>query len=258
MFDGHIEQPAYLVLLLLAVVVGAPAAWLALRRPRGEGDRLGAAASIVVLALIPLNVLHVKRDEALVWLFGSEIRDIGPVEWLTAAGFLLAAGLAYRLAVRLLRGRPVIALLFAGLSAAAVLVGMEEVSWGQHLFGFTPPPEIAAANLQHESNLHNFISAPLLNPVYAAAGAMLIAAALLLQFAPRARLLAPVRDFALSLARTRYAVPLLVLTGVLLQHEAFEELAELSAAALLVYALSAFVRDLPRGAPARPGLLAAG
>ena len=256
MFDGQIEQPVHLLLLLLAAVIGAPTAWLALRRPGKSDDRFGAAAVVAVLALVPLNVLHVWREEGLVWLFGSETQDIGPVEWLTAAGFLLSASLAWKLSARLLRGRPVIALLFACFGAAAVLVSLEEVSWGQHLFGFSPPPEIAAANLQHESNLHNFIAAPLLDPVYAAVGGLLIAAALLLHFAPR--LLTPARDFALSLARTRYAVPLLLLTGALLQHEAFEELAELSAAALLVHALAAFVRDLPRGNAVRPGLLATG
>lgn len=31
----------------------------------------------------------------------------------------------------------------------------EEASWGQHWFGFAPPPEIAARNDQGEFNLHN-------------------------------------------------------------------------------------------------------
>lgn len=39
----------------------------------------------------------------------------------------------------------------------------EEMSWGQHLFGFEVPEEIAARNDQHELNLHND---PFLEPLF--------------------------------------------------------------------------------------------
>lgn len=42
-----------------------------------------------------------------------------------------------------------------------VLAALEEVSWGQHLFGFLPPEPIMEMNRQKEMNLHNLLPAPL-------------------------------------------------------------------------------------------------
>jgi len=50
---------------------------------------------------------------------------------------------------------------FFGLIALAGLYTyMEEISWGQRLFGFESPEFFAANNVQGETNLHNFLTGP--------------------------------------------------------------------------------------------------
>jgi hypothetical protein len=54
-----------------------------------------------------------------------------------------------------------------------VLAALEELSWGQHLFGFPTPDWLAGRNLQGEANLHNLVdseifSALLLVPIHLA------------------------------------------------------------------------------------------
>ncbi len=79
----------------------------------------------------------------------------GPVETVGAAFFLLAALLMF---IDWRRsggaGRPRL----HGLGALALLLLVcagEEISWGQRIFGWKPPPVIAEHNLQGETNLHN-------------------------------------------------------------------------------------------------------
>ena len=51
--------------------------------------------------------------------------------------------------------------LLLGWAALLLLFGMEEISWGQRVFGLETPTFLASRNLQEETNLHN------LNSVYA-------------------------------------------------------------------------------------------
>ena len=44
---------------------------------------------------------------------------------------------------------------FALFAAACFLFAGEELSWGQHFFGWETPASWAAHNLQEETNLHN-------------------------------------------------------------------------------------------------------
>ncbi len=48
------------------------------------------------------------------------------------------------------------------MSLVLFFIGMEEISWGQHLFGIETPGAIAHVNAQTEINLHNTTSLPLL------------------------------------------------------------------------------------------------
>ena len=45
-----------------------------------------------------------------------------------------------------------------GWAALFFFLGMEEISWGQRLFGLETPEFLASRNLQNETNLHNFSS----------------------------------------------------------------------------------------------------
>ncbi len=53
--------------------------------------------------------------------------------------------------------------LWHGALALACMVFLgEEISWGQHLFGWTTPSELAVVNVQNETNFHNLNFAMLL------------------------------------------------------------------------------------------------
>jgi hypothetical protein len=77
-----------------------------------------------------------------------------PLEWASALLLLLAAGV---IAVHASSGRrdrfslAIAALLCVGL----FVLGMEEISWGQRLFGFATPERLAEVNWQSEFNFHN-------------------------------------------------------------------------------------------------------
>jgi hypothetical protein len=84
------------------------------------------------------------------------LSEQGPIELATFALYLGSAGIVGALAV-LPRGTvPLVYRLCYGLLAlGAVFVALEEVSYGQHLFGWSSPPWFAAHNVKGEVNLHN-------------------------------------------------------------------------------------------------------
>jgi hypothetical protein len=89
------------------------------------------------------------------WIFVSEF---GPVELGTAACFGAAAVLALGLATQSRRVVPggfrVPYTLFA---LGALFAGLEEISYGQHFFGWHSPRWFAEQNAQNETNLHNLL-----------------------------------------------------------------------------------------------------
>lgn len=82
-------------------------------------------------------------------------------EWAGAIGLLAAAVLFLIAAVRARRGRTVGTAMrvapwvLLALAAVTFLAGGEEISWGQRLFGWGTPSELAHINVQDETNLHN-------------------------------------------------------------------------------------------------------
>lgn len=83
------------------------------------------------------------------------VQEDGPLEWATFWGFLLAGGLwLTRLRGGFSSGWRSLYLLCLG--AGCLLLAMEEISWGQRLFGYLPPEVFLTDNFQQEFNLHNF------------------------------------------------------------------------------------------------------
>jgi hypothetical protein len=84
-------------------------------------------------------------------------REGSLVESLTAAIFAVGGGLGLWLAVRLHRrslGRwPILFLLLFGLGLW--FLAMEEIAWGQKVFGFETPDLLAGVNKQGDFTLHN-------------------------------------------------------------------------------------------------------
>jgi len=56
---------------------------------------------------------------------------------------------------------PLLSLLIFGFALLALLAVMEELSWGQHIFHFESSSYFQENNIQHETNLHNFMPAEL-------------------------------------------------------------------------------------------------
>jgi hypothetical protein len=97
-------------------------------------------------------------------------REDGLVEWATALVYLVGAGFAISLVLNFGRRKEKIyALLYAGLAAGMIFVAMEEISWGQRVFGVDTPDFVEDVNLQGEITFHNVEGFPL-HKAYIAVG----------------------------------------------------------------------------------------
>lgn len=246
------SNPAMAALAVLAMATAGvclAALWLtrAQRRPADPPRRLAWVGGLGLIAiwgfLIPINVWsHLSGDHD-AWIFGAETFDGGIVENLTVLFYGLAivvSGLVFIRASRLYG--PASGGLWRGLLVVmivcfAAMIG-EEMSWGQHLIGFQTPAELAAVNLQGESNLHNLVSPRLYDLVYQGLGFALILLPPVAWFAMRGPALPSPVLFLQDLYINPWAYSLLASAGVLLQHEVFEELAEMVLAFAILYALA--------------------
>ena len=84
----------------------------------------------------------------------QHVQEDQPLEWSTFWGFMIAGAFFMRAAFLDRRKRP-LPWFYAGLAAFCVLVAMEEISWGQRVFGYSPPRYFLENNYQLEFNLHN-------------------------------------------------------------------------------------------------------
>ncbi|MGF1625492.1 MAG: hypothetical protein ACFCVH_11465 [Alphaproteobacteria bacterium] len=94
-------------------------------------------------------------EEAFIWLVNDEL---GPGENLTALLFLVAGLYAFRIASDAPAfGHHWVRPLFVLFGVVALFVTGEEISWGQHYFGWATPEWMAEINVQQETNLHNML-----------------------------------------------------------------------------------------------------
>ena len=134
--------------LLVSALVAARA------RPAPFDDfavpRAYLAAGLVSLAAAVAATILFLGDPAAFHAFAQEDR---PLEWASALLLLFAAGL---IGTRALSARDRLSnFLGAGIGLALLVIGMEEISWGQRLLGFATPEGLAEMNWQSEFNLHN-------------------------------------------------------------------------------------------------------
>jgi len=107
-----------------------------------------------MLVFFSLLVMEIPLISALAKLMLSENY---PVEWLTFVALFSAGIMGLRLAWRARNNENGVLVVgfYALLSAGLLFAAMEEVSWGQWIFGFEVPSTIKAINKQGELNLHN-------------------------------------------------------------------------------------------------------
>jgi hypothetical protein len=136
-----------------------------------------AAAPLAFIAF--LAVLLRVRPEA----YGALIKEDGVVEYATCCAYLGAAVFGFLASRRSISaGATYYGLALLAFAGLLFVVAMEEISWGQRLFGFGTPPLIAEHNAQGEMSLHNLggFQQTLLHPAYmlvgfaASVGALLV------------------------------------------------------------------------------------
>jgi hypothetical protein len=116
---------------------------------------LGPLCGLLPLAILSVCVAFKLALAPQHVAYASLVGEDGPVEYATTAAYFGAGWVAVLVARGLLRREERwLALLWGGLALALVLVSLEEISWGQRLFG-VQTPELLASNVQHEMNLHN-------------------------------------------------------------------------------------------------------
>ena len=250
---------AALTLLAMAVAGGLVAVlWLTrAQRPAADGPRWltrtgGLGLIAVWVALVPINVWSHRAGGHDLWIFGAETFEGGLVETLTFIFYALAiavCGLLFTRASRLYGSASASlwrVLLGVMVVCFVVMIG-EEMSWGQHLLGFETPADLAAVNLQGESNLHNLVSPRLYDVIYQVLGFALILLPPVAWFGLRGPNLPSPVLFLQGLYTGPWVYSLLASAGVLLQHEVFEELAEMVLAFAILFALATLAGRGGRG-----------
>ena len=121
-------------------------------------DRYGLAFFIALVSVLAFSLAAhwaLTAYEDVDWLEGED----GVSEWWSVATYLAAAGMAgatARLFYSL--GHRYLLWLQLFLAALFLLGAMEEVSWGQRLFGWGTPAILREVNVQGETTLHNLTS----------------------------------------------------------------------------------------------------
>jgi hypothetical protein len=118
--------------------------------------RLTASLIVVPLLLMAFAVLAAITAPT-AWIALTD--EDWLVEWLqvlaltiAGAGFFLVGYREWRIGGRLV---PVVHVL---IGVASMVVALEEISWGQRLFGWATPPLFDEINYQHETNIHNTVA----------------------------------------------------------------------------------------------------
>ncbi|MEY3234183.1 MAG: hypothetical protein RL230_1454 [Pseudomonadota bacterium] len=191
---------------------------------------------------VPLNAWAKLTHQDEFWILGSEAVDGGFVETATVAFY----GCAIACAVILFRRASTIyghqsapawrVLLMLGILGFIGMIG-EEISWGQHWLGFATPEGLAEINLQHESNVHNLVSPRLYDTVYQVMGFTLILSPPAPTYLAKPWGHLTIVRFLRDCFSWPATYAMLISAGILLQHEAFEELSEMVLALAVFQAL---------------------
>lgn len=135
-------------------------------------------ANVCVLGLIAgFSALSALNPDA----FYVQVQEDQPLEWSTVWAFVVAGVFFARAGISRREERPWPWFL-VGLTAFCVLVALEEISWGQRLFGYTPPRYFLENNFQLELNLHNILPTSLRKQIV---GAILVVYGILLPILER-------------------------------------------------------------------------
>jgi len=108
-------------------------------------------AFIPIVGTVLLALLYLVHRPA----YYGVLREDMPVEWLQFAGLLFTAALAALTARRAVGSGRVLVFGLVLLAVGAFVLAGEEISWGQRVFAFGTPEQLAGVNMQAETNVHN-------------------------------------------------------------------------------------------------------
>ena len=91
-------------------------------------------------------------------VYYRSVQEDQALEWASFWSFFIASGVFAVAASRQRRTTDALPWFLVGLALFCVFVAMEEISWGQRVFGHRPPDYFLAQNYQQELNLHNIAS----------------------------------------------------------------------------------------------------
>jgi hypothetical protein len=152
--DRHLSSPSIVILVIQTYIVAGFLFWNAATEPdRPALDGQGKAAIAAALALFTLFHLQSFLPHLAPLFAEDSLFESLTAVFALAAAILFAAG-----GVRAGKGLARAAALALGLGF--LFIGLEEISWGQRILGWTTPAGWGAINYQGEANLHN-----LFNPV---------------------------------------------------------------------------------------------
>jgi len=86
------------------------------------------------------------------------VQEDGILEWASFWAFMLASVAALRGAFSQRRATQQLPWFLLAVAVFCLVVAMEEISWGQRVLGYRPPPYFLAQNYQQELNFHNVLS----------------------------------------------------------------------------------------------------
>lgn len=127
--------------------------------------RLAVVANLLLLGAIAwFGWLRAAHPAA----YYVSVQEDQALEWASFWSFFVA-GVVFAIAARRRRrATGTLPWFFIGLAVFCVLVAMEEISWGQRVFGHRPPDYFLAENYQQEINLHNIVGTELRMGVFRA------------------------------------------------------------------------------------------
>jgi len=120
--------------------------------------RFALLANLILLGLLGAFAwLEATHPNA----FYRSVQEDEALEWASFWSFFIAGGVFAIAAWRQRRTTGALPWFLVGVALFCVFVAMEEISWGQRVFGQRPPNYFLAENYQQELNLHNIVSVDL-------------------------------------------------------------------------------------------------
>jgi hypothetical protein len=116
-----------------------------------------AANGMVLAVLLVAALIHASSSD----LYYRSAQEDGLLEWMTFWSFALAAVVFTLAGLQQHKATKRLPWFFWGVAAFCAFVALEEISWGQRLFGYLPPEYFLRENFQQELNVHNVFATSL-------------------------------------------------------------------------------------------------